>query len=228
MKSSQIPAVFSLQNIFFRFGLLINLYKPSSMCKLPFTDERELLQKLRDGDSSAFEQVYNLYAGPLAYKIHKLIKIQAVVEELHQDSFLRLWNSRKSLTEGTNLKAYLFTIAQNLSIDFYRKASKDKELEKQLAVHINLSYDHIEPLLSYKETSTILEQLISLLPPQRQKVFRLIKLEGKSYEEASVYFGVSISTIKDHMAKSSDFLKGKLSENYPHLLFTIASYIILK
>jgi|SRR5690606_31497880 len=196
------------------------------MKSLPLIDDKELLQKLRDGDSSAFGQVYDLYADILAYKLYKLIKIEAVVEELHQDIFLRLWNSRKNITEDTNLKAYLFTIARNLSIDFYRKASKQKELERQLAFHLTASYNHIEPLLDSKETSAILEQLISLLPPQRQRVFRLIKLEGKSYEEASLYFGVSVSTIKDHMAKSSDFLRGELSKKYPHILFGLAASIV--
>ena len=193
---------------------------------MSITEENELLRELRNGNSLAFEQVYNLYADVLAYRLHRLIKIHAIVEELHQDVFLRLWNNRKKLVEGTNLKAYLFTIARNSSIDFYRKASKDKELEKQLALQINLSYDHIESMLSAKETSQILEQLISLLPPQRQRVFRLIKQEGKSYEEASRYFGVSISTIKDHMAKSSDFLKGELSKNYPNIVFSTAAYFI--
>ncbi len=94
-------------------------------------DERELLQKLREGDSLVFGQVYDLYADILAYKLYKLVKIQAIVEELHQDIFMKLWNGRENLTDNINLKAYLFTIARNLSIDFYRKVSKDKELEKQ-------------------------------------------------------------------------------------------------
>lgn len=198
------------------------------MKTLSVIDEKELLQKLRAGDSWALGQVYDLYADTLAYKLRKLIKIDAIVEELHQDVFLRLWNGRRNLTDDTNLKAYLFTIARNLSIDFYRKASKDKELERQLALHLHQSYDHIEPLLNAKETSAILEQLISQLPPQRQRVFRLIKLEGKSYEEASLYFDVSMSTIKDHMAKSSDFLRGELSKKYPHILFGVVATIIFK
>lgn len=191
------------------------------------TDERDLLRLLRNGDAKAFEKIYSRYADVLALKLHKLVKIHHVVEELHQDTFLRLWNSRENIADDTNLKAYLYTIARNLAIDFYRKAAKDKELEKQLALHINLSYDHIEPLLSSKETAAILEQLISLLPPQRQKVYRMIKLDGKSYEETSNHFGVSISTIKDHMAKSADFLKQQLSKNYPHITFSVAAYIIL-
>lgn len=186
-----------------------------------YTDERELLVRLRQGDQKAFEQVHSQYAKLLAYKLSKLIKIPEVVEELHQDVFMRLWDARSQLQEDTHLKPYLYTIARNLVIDFYRKAAKQKGLEKQLAQHINLSYDHIEPLLSSKETATVLDQLIKTLPPQRQKVFRMIKQEGKTYEETSVQLGVSINTVKDHMRKSTDFLKSQLRRNYPHITFAI-------
>jgi len=191
-----------------------------------YTDERELLVRLRQGDYQAFEQVHNQYAKLLAYKLSKLIKIPEVVQELHQDVFMRLWDARWQIKEDTNLKPYLYTIARNLAIDFYRKAAKQKGLERQLAQHISLSYDHIEPLLSSKETEAVLDQLIEMLPSQRQKVFRMIKQQGKTYEETSVQLGVSINTVKDHMRKSTDFLKNQLSRNYPHITFSIAASII--
>ncbi len=194
--------------------------------KLKDTDEEELLNQLRQGDHAAFSAIYDLYADTLVYKLHKLIKIDTIVEELHQDTFMRLWNAREQLQENTQLKAFLFTIARNLAIDFYRKAAKDKELQRNLALHIQLDYDHIEPLLQQKETLLLLEELISKLPPQRQKIFRLIKMEGKSYEEAARHFDVSMSTIKDHMARSSQFLKQQLSQNYPHITFGLLAYII--
>ena len=190
------------------------------------TDERELLVRMRQGDQHAFEQVHNQYAKLLAYKLTKLIKIPEVVQELHQDVFMRLWDARGHIQEDTHLKAYLYTIARNLVIDFYRKVAKQKELEQQLAQHVNLSYDHIEPLLSSKETEAVLDQLIGMLPPQRQKIFRMIKQEGKTYEETSLQLGLSINTVKDHMRKSMDFLKGQLSRNYPHITFCIAATLL--
>ena len=192
------------------------------------TDERELLIRLRQGDQQAFEQVHNQYAKLLAYKLTKLIKIPEVAQELHQDVFMRLWDARGQLQEDIHLKAYLYTIARNLVIDFYRKVAKQKELEKQLAQHINLAYDHIEPLLSSKEMAAVLDQLIGMLPPQRQRIFRMIKQEGKTYEETSVQLGLSINTVKDHMRKSMNFLKGQLSQNYPHITFGIAASLIFQ
>nr|WP_317192516.1 sigma-70 family RNA polymerase sigma factor [Sphingobacterium multivorum] len=194
---------------------------------IQYFSDKELLSQLRNGDKVAFSSIYDKYAAILAAKLHKLIKIHTIVEELHQEAFLRLWKIRNELDENTNIKAYLFTTCRNLTIDFYRKASKDKELERQLIKHLDVSYDPIGQLLSQKESKALAESLIGLLPPQRQKVFRMVKLDGYSYEETSIHFGVSTSTIKDHMAKSSEFLKNYIAQN-PHITFAIAVYIVFK
>lgn len=194
----------------------------------PIYSDQELLQRMQQGDALAFDLIYQRYAKKLLSKLYRLIKVETVIEEIHQDIFVRLWNARTNLTDDINLQAYLYTIARNLTINFYKKAARDKELDRQLELSMEIVYDHIEPLMDYKETAQILEQVISLLPPQRQKVFRMIKIEGKSYQETSEHFGVSLSTVKDHMAKSADFLKHHLKNNYSQVLIgIIASYSVL-
>lgn len=194
---------------------------------LKVIDDRELLLRLQNGDVIAFDIIYTHYADIIALRLHKLIKLPDIVEEIHQDVFIRLWNHRNNIEPNTVLRAYLCTIARNLAIDFYRKAARDKELESQLLDYVTLSYNPIDTLLNYKETKEIIESVISKLPPRRQQVFRMIKMEGKSYIEASQYFGVSMSTIKDHMEKSVEFLKHQLKQNYPHIIFTLSAYFIL-
>ena len=64
-----------------------------------------------------------------------------------------------------------------------------------------------------KENSGILYQAIELLPPKRKLVFRLCKLEGKTYEEVSLLLGISLSTISDHIVKANLFIKSQLLVN---------------
>lgn len=201
---------------------------PKFMKTPSHSDDSDLLALMRMGDHHAFEVVYNRYATILAYKLTKLIKIRDVAQELHQEAFARLWDAREQIQPDTNLKAYLYTITRNLAIDFYRKAARRRELENQLAQHVSLSYDHIEPLLSLSETAGILEELIGMLPAQRQRIFRLVKQEGKTYEEASVLLGISINTVKDHMRKSTLFLKNQLTQNYPHITYGLLAAVIFQ
>jgi len=189
-------------------------------------EDEELLRSLQKGSVDAFNILYREYSEEIAYKIRRLVKLELAVEEIHQDVFIRFWNHRDRLVSDTNIKAYLYTITKNLVVDFYRKSAKDKVIQQELIHYIQESYDHIEGLLFEKEGNELLNKIISELPVQRQKVYRMIKMEGKTYADAAAYFEVSLSTIKDHMAKSSQFIKTTLKEKYPDLLIylIIASY----
>jgi RNA polymerase sigma-70 factor (ECF subfamily) len=80
-------------------------------------------------------------------------------------------------------------------------------------------YNQLEEQIDFKETNASLMAAIAKLPEQRRKVFVRIKLEGRSYEEAAEEFGVSVSTIKDHMTRALKFLRTELIQDNPSLLF---------
>jgi len=66
-----------------------------------------------------------------------------------------------------------------------------------------------------EEKANLLESAIQQLPAQRQQVFRLCKLEGKSYKEASELLGISVSTISDHIVKATKSIKIYFESNRP-------------
>lgn len=198
-----------------------------AMKALPNDDEKALLQRLREGDYAAFDAIYQSYARLVAYKLHKLVKIPEIVEELHQDIFLKVWAQRQHLGNEVSFKPYLLRMAGNASIDFFRKAAKDRKLEEQLMAQLSELYDQFEERIDFSEADQTVRQVIAKLPPQRQKVFILCKLEGKSYEYAAEHFGVSLSTIKDHMAKSMQFLRQELIDKYPSIVLLLLATAIL-
>ncbi|WP_051691601.1 RNA polymerase sigma factor [Pedobacter borealis] len=180
------------------------------MTALNATDEKGLLEKIKKGDVKAFEQLYLRYDKQLFYNILKLVRINEIAAEIHQDVFLKLWTNRSRIDPDRPVTAFLKQIARNMAIDFYRKASRDSSLREQIALTMTEYHDPVNEHILLKETNEALEVAINKLPTQRQKVFRLIKLENKTYEYAAEHFGVSIGTIKDHMAKASRFLKSEL------------------
>ena len=74
-------------------------------------------------------------------------------------------------------------------------------------------YEHIEEMLLRKENNHLLQKAIDSLSPQRQLVFRLCKLEGKSYDEVSQQLGISTSTISDHIVKANKTIREYLFEH---------------
>lgn len=175
--------------------------------------EKELLLLLKTGDEAAFEKIYNLYSSRLFGNIYKMVKSRSTAQEILQEVFIKIWNNRAGIDPERSFRSYLFKIAENNVYDFFRNAARDKKMQAQLMTVATQHYEHIEELLLRKENTAMLERAIDSLSPQRQQVFRLCKLEGKSYDEVSRQLGISLSTISDHIVKANKAVREYLFEN---------------
>lgn len=176
-------------------------------------DDKELLLLLKSGDEAAFEKIYKLCSPRLFGNIYRMVKSESAAQEILQETFIKIWNNHSIIDPERSFRSYLFKIAENNVYDFFRKVARDKKIQAQLAAVATEHYDHIEELLLKKENALMLQKAIDSLPPQRQQVFRLCKLEGKSYDEVSGQLGISLSTISDHIVKANKAVREYLLEN---------------
>jgi len=189
--------------------------------------EKEILLRMLRGDELAFEKIYRLYSPGLYGKLLKLLKSVPQTEEILQDVFLKVWEYRGSIDPEKSFRAFLFKIAENKAYDFFRKVARDKKMEAELIALSTLDYLALEEFVAGDEKSVLLENAIHKLPPQRQQVFRLCKLEGKSYREVSELLGISLSTISDHIVKATKSVREHLeSPNSALLRFAIIAWLI--
>ncbi len=175
--------------------------------------EKELLIALQQGSERAFEKIYQLYSARLFGRLLRLIKSEVHTKEILQDVFLKLWEKRKSIDTEKSFRSYLFKIAENKAYDFFRKVARDKNLQAQLTAIATINYEIIENSKA-DDKLIALESAIRSIPPQRQHVFRLCKLEGKSYREVSELLGISVSTISDHVVNATKFVRIYLEKKY--------------
>ena len=183
------------------------------MKKQFFADEKELLLLLKQGHEAAFEEIYKLYSSRIFGNIYKMVKSESIAQELLQEVFIKVWNNRTGIDPENSFRSYIFRIAENSVYDYFRNASRDRKMQSHILVITTEHYDHIEELMLRKENNAILDKAISSLSPQRQLVFRLCKLDGKSYDEVSRELGISVSTISDHIVKANKAIREFLSDD---------------
>jgi RNA polymerase sigma-70 factor (family 1) len=182
------------------------------------SSERDLVLALQKGDEGAFETIYGLYSQRLFGRLLKLVKTEAQAQEILQDVFIKLWQHRHSLDAEKSFRSFLFKIAENKVYDFFRKAARDKLMQANLISLATTNYINIEDYTREEENLKLLYKAIESLPPQRQQVFRLCKLEGRSYKEVSELLGISLSTISDHIVKATKAIKEFFYKQPPSLL----------
>ncbi len=181
-----------------------------------------MLLLLKKSDEAAFKKIYELYSSRLSGYLLKLLKSETLVQEVLQDVFLKTWHNRQNIDTEKSFRSYLFRIAENLVYDLFRKAARDKKLKAEIISNASEYCEHVEEQMFAKENLHLLQNAVDALPPQRRQVFRLCKMEGKSYDEVNKLLGISTSTISDHIVKATKFLRAYLDINQIFVILIFA------
>ncbi len=192
---------------------------------LPY-DEKALLVQLQAGSAHAFTLLYQAYSEQLYYNILALVKDELTAEELVQEIFSRIWQKRETIQINTSFGAYLFAASRNRVYDFFRKLNRDHHLYATIKAAASYEYSYIEEALLNRENADILQKAIKSLPQQRRRAFELCKIEGCSYKEASEIMGISLSTLKDHMANAREAIRSYVSKHYEITTISAALFFL--
>lgn len=188
--------------------------------------DAELIFSLKAGDSSAFSILYNRHKQSLAANLLKLLKSEELTFDLLQDLFLKVWENRNQINPEKSFGGYLFTIAENMVADYYRRAARDTKMQLAIMQSTTEIYSYIEENLLFRENSALLREAVALMPTQRRKVFTLCKLEGKSYKEIEEIMGINAKTINSHLFQASKFLKAYFNDQSRLITIVIVSAIV--
>jgi len=170
-------------------------------------DETALLKRLKEGDTIAFIQIYNRYNHPLYIFILRFVKLPEYAEDVLQDVFLKIWEIRERINPELSFNAYLYKISRNKVFKLLKKIVTDNAMQIQLMTQLETATEAPHLKLQWKQYNDLLHKAVNQLPPQRQKVFKLCREQGKSYEEVAEELGISRNTIKEHMVAAMKSIK---------------------
>ncbi|WP_316816154.1 RNA polymerase sigma factor [Pedobacter nyackensis] len=176
-------------------------------------NEQDILLKLKGGEEPAFGKLYVHYSEMIYARLLRLLKDTDVADEIIQDLFLKIWEKREQINTTQSFKSYLYTIAENLVYDHFRKVARDRKLQEKFRRITTELYTHTEEDLLSKESKEIIDKAIATLSPQRKTAFILCKVEGRSYDEAAEIMGVSASTVSNHLVKANVSIREYLNKS---------------
>ncbi|WP_025143568.1 RNA polymerase sigma factor [Pedobacter jeongneungensis] len=189
-------------------------------------EELKYLQDLKDGRRDAFDFIYARYSKMLLPKMQRMIKLNEVVDELLQDVFLKVWLNRAEIDLDKSFKGWIFTIAQNSVYGYYRRLALDVKMQRHLLETFAEFYDQTEDYIFNKERVELLNQAIEKLPAQRKEIFKLCRIEGKTYQEAAEILSLSPSTVSNQLVSATKYIKRYVFfHSQEFIVFCIAAYL---
>lgn len=167
-------------------------------------------QQIRNGDENALEKVYKASFSPLVYYAKQITGMHNLAEEVVQDVFLKIWQSRSELAIKGSFKAYLFKSVHNHALNVIRQQKTRKEsvnlvapekIWKFISDNFMINDNLIEKLFS-DDTEAIIEQTIKELPDQCSKIFLMSRYDSMKNEEIASKLGLSENTVKTHIYRA--------------------------
>lgn len=180
-------------------------------------------------EKHAFSKIYLIYFPKLVRFAREYVVSIEDAENIVQDIFMYLWEHRDMLESLTNLNAFLFTLAKNRCIDFYRhqtfidsqKESLDSLQNRELKLKMEALMQFDENIFTEKEIENLLAQAIEHLPEKCRQVFILSRMNGLKHEEIATQLNISVHTVQNHIVTAIRKLKVELKDYLPLFIFII-------
>jgi len=119
-------------------------------------------------------------------------------DDLAQETLLKAWAAKESFAIGTNLKAWLFTIARNAFYSEHRRRRREVEDPDGVrAARVTIAPEQIIEL--YRRD---LKLAVAMLSDVQREAIMLVNVDGCSYEEAANICGCAVGTIKSRVSRA--------------------------
>lgn len=171
----------------------------------PISDE-ELLKLIAQADKQAFSELMARHISAVILFAMRYFPQRSDAEDIAQETFIRLWCKAPIWQDkGISVKAWLYRVAYNQSIDQLRK----KRIEYQPDFDINIVDESafIERSINAKADLAVQKIALDTLPERQKTAIALCAIRGFSNSEAAVVMGVSVEALESLLARGRRKLK---------------------
>ncbi|MCK9344166.1 MAG: RNA polymerase sigma-70 factor [Massilibacteroides sp.] len=168
-----------------------------------------LINRIKQGDERAFSILYHQYSHTVFNFCQLYMRSQADAEEVVQEVFVKVWESRAFIREDQSFKGFLFMVTRNLIFDKFRKRQRQETFELTVLQAMEEGYD-IEDEIEASDLSQYIDTLITNLPPRCQEIFNLSRKKHLTHKEIAVQLDLSEKTIENQITKALKFLRKNL------------------
>lgn len=192
----------------------------------PKQSEALLIKKIREGDKYAFEIAFLKYYTPMCKYIWKYVRSEVLAEEIIQEVFVTVWETRFNLDPAGHLRGLLYEMARNKALDYIKhQRIVDQYISEAKQKFQGVTHTPFDVEVSdHKPLVDDVGQAINELPPKARQIFKLNREEGLTYIEIAGYLDISVKTVESHMRRVLIILRERLSKYLS--LFILLSYWI--
>jgi len=171
----------------------------------------ELLTRYIEGEETAFSEIVSRYKNGLYAFLRMFLNRRELVEDVFQETFLQLFNSRESFDTNRPLRPWLFTIAANKAKDALRKWQRKNAIPiGTMTDSEDMSFDDMlnsvtsDSTMPYEqlqkdETALRVRRIISDMPENLREILVFAYFNRFSYKQMAEILSIPIGTVKSRL-----------------------------
>ncbi len=170
----------------------------------------DYIRSFQLGEEKGFSFLFREYNAALSYFSFQIIKNKEVAEEVAGDSLMKLWERHENFDNIPSIKSFLYTTARNASIDWLRRQKRNTQRANEL---IYLSENNEITIFQKKAEAELYKEIfltLNTLPPKCRKIFSMLYIEGKNYQQIAQELNLSIDTIRNQKARGLMLIKQRM------------------
>lgn len=186
-----------------------------------------ILDRVRQGDQAAFNEVVNRYWDRIFARSFQLLKNREDAEEVTQDTFIRAQRGLENFRGDASFSTWLYQIATNLSHNRYwywwrRKRGASVSLDMTLCEESGTTLEEILPAEGETPGDATLtrefvgevSRCMGELNPRHREILELRIVHNFSYEEIAEALDISVGTVKSRIARARENLREKMGRDF--------------
>ncbi len=162
-----------------------------------------------------FEDIVQKHQRDILNFHYRLVGNRFEAEDLAQETFLKAYNKLESLKEQKKVKSWLYSIARNVTIDFFRR-NKNHSIPLDSVILENYArataVDYRQDVMQ-SEVSQELKKCLQLLSEEDQMIVKLLYYEGFSYQEICDLLHINQNTLKSRLHRARKVLLAAVRAN---------------
>ena len=149
------------------------------------------IRRIQDGEKDGLKEIYEAYVGLIYSVVYDMTRQREDAQDITSEFFIRLWDKADTYQFGGKHKAWLITIARNMTIDFLRKQKRELPVEEILPEEEAQKEDFADEVVG----NLSMKEALKLLKPAEQEVLDLKILGGFTFQEIAKVLQKPMGTV---------------------------------
>jgi RNA polymerase sigma-70 factor (ECF subfamily) len=197
-------------------------YTPGFVADYSKLEDSEIMLRVRDGDVAGYEYLVQKFRRAMVNYMYRMVRNQAVGEELAQEVFLRVYRSRATYRAEARFSTWLYRIATNLGVNHARDTKLESsastvyldaaDAETGTRPDVADSTPNIEQDLVRDERMAAIRAQVEALPERQRMAVLMHKYQDLDYREIGRVLKLSESATKSLLFRAYQTLRESLKD----------------